>query len=155
MIGIVSLRCQLLKTVGLLSVRLDLAKLQLKNRKRSSIFFRNSESYFYYLKITVLPNLWNRCVNWASPNDNIFSQKNPQSFFFTSKSIYLNEWVGGIHLIIDNGALNSKCHMLCLFASWFRFHSIRFDVMWFTFLGVWFALVWFGFCLLSRQCASS
>jgi len=32
MIGIVSLGCQLLKTVALLAVRLDLAKLRLKNR---------------------------------------------------------------------------------------------------------------------------
>jgi len=37
-IGIVSIGSQLLKTVGLLAVRLDLAKLQLKNRKKKEYF---------------------------------------------------------------------------------------------------------------------
>jgi len=36
--GIVSIGCQLLKTVGLLAVRPDLAKLRWKNRKSMCIF---------------------------------------------------------------------------------------------------------------------
>jgi len=39
--GIVSIGCQLLKTVGLLAVRPDLTKLRLKNWKKNRIFDKN------------------------------------------------------------------------------------------------------------------
>jgi len=38
---IVSIGSELLKTVGLLAVRLDLAKLQIKNRKKDYFFDKN------------------------------------------------------------------------------------------------------------------
>jgi len=46
-IKVVSKSSKLLKTVGLLAVRLDLAKLRLKNRKKISHFRQKSESSFF------------------------------------------------------------------------------------------------------------
>jgi len=47
MIGIVSTACKLFKTVGLLAVRLHLAKLRSKNWKEKSYFWLKCESRFF------------------------------------------------------------------------------------------------------------
>jgi len=52
-IGIVSISSQLLKTVGLLAVRLDLTKLQLKKRKKKFAFLTKIESPFFTKILTI------------------------------------------------------------------------------------------------------
>jgi len=47
-IGIVSIDSKLLKTVGLLTIRLDFAKLRLKNWKEKSHFWIKSETRIFY-----------------------------------------------------------------------------------------------------------
>jgi len=49
-IGIVSIFSKLLKTVGLLAVRLDLAKLRLKNWKEKPVFWRKFEYSIFDIK---------------------------------------------------------------------------------------------------------
>jgi len=51
MMGIDSICSKLLKTVGPLAVRLDLAKLRLKNRKENKHFWLKSESHFLFIPI--------------------------------------------------------------------------------------------------------
>jgi len=71
-IGIVSISSKWLKTLGLLAVLLDLAKLRLKNRKNFafltkiwiSYFWQKSEYYFFGLKI----QLFGCHVKSKSPN---------------------------------------------------------------------------------------
>jgi len=53
-IRIVSIGCKLLKTVGLLGVRLDLAKLRLKTEKNISIFVQIIFSIFHPRKTSIL-----------------------------------------------------------------------------------------------------
>jgi len=48
--GIVSISSKLLKTVGLLFVRLDLAKLRLRNHNKKTVFVLKSESQFFALR---------------------------------------------------------------------------------------------------------
>jgi len=62
MIGIVSIFSKLFKTVGLLAVRLDLAKLRVKNRKRISIFEKNLNTLFSAEKCRFFKEL--KCFTW-------------------------------------------------------------------------------------------
>jgi len=56
-VGIVSVGCQLVRTVGLLAVRLNLAKLRWKKCKKKCFFYWNTNLYFQPKKIILLAGI--------------------------------------------------------------------------------------------------